>query len=255
MTAQVYLTIDDSPSTSTDALRKFLNRNRIPALFFCRGDMLDLNPGPAIRLVQDGFVLGNHSYSHTPSGQLGADATMEEVERTEALIEAAYIEAGKARPGYYFRFPYVDRGDGDRLERRFGEIVEATEQGRTLRLHAGSARSEDVDMLQDFLQGTEFRQPFALCNHPLYRNPAIAGAADCFFTYTAGDWMLRDVHKGKWAYTSIHDLKKKIDDDPWLMKDGNTGIALFHDHPEIIDVTIELIGYMKDRGTRFLPII
>jgi peptidoglycan/xylan/chitin deacetylase (PgdA/CDA1 family) len=252
MVASVYLTIDDSPSATTDRLTGFLKENNIPALLFCRGDFLEENPGPVIRAIQNGFIIGNHGYSHNPAISLGVEGVMEEIERTEALIESAYIEAGKTRPGYYFRFPYIDRGDGDRLERRFEEITDAVERGSVINLHSEPSGRADVEILQDYLHGTGFCQPFERVNHPLYSNMKIAGAADCLFTFSSCDWMLTPRHKGKWLYASPEDLEVRMANDPWLMKNGNAGIVLFHDQSEIIDETIQMISYMKSCNVNFM---
>jgi len=251
MTANVFLTIDDSPSPVTDRLTDYLKSQRIPALLFCRGDRMEANPGPLIRAIRKGFVIGNHAYSHRPAGELGPDGMMDEIERTEELIEAANIEARVKRPGYYFRFPYVDRGGGDRLEQRFQGIIEDVQKGKAVALHNGQGKAS-VEVLQDFLQGSEFTQPFPGVNHPLYQHKEIAEATDCLFTFTSGDWMMSARHKGKWPYKTLEDLEKRMEDDPWVLRDGNTGIVLFHDQEEIIDATIHLIGYMKSREVKFL---
>lgn len=253
MSPKVYLTIDDSPSSQTGRLTDFLKSGGIPALIFCRGDLLENNPGPIIQAIRKGFVIGNHAFSHRPAGEIGLETMLDEIERTEELIEAAYIEARVKRPGYYFRFPYIDRGDGDRLERRFGEIIEMTKgSGNAFRLHPNPAGRRIVEALQDFLHGSGFIQPFGGVNHPLYLHKEISGAADCLFTFSAGDWMLTRRHKGRWPCKSTEDLEKRMEADPWLLKTGNTGIALFHDQEEIIDETIRLIGYMKSKEVKFL---
>lgn len=250
--AKTYLTFDDNPSPSADKLTDFLYQNNIPAIFFCRGKFIEENPGPIIRAIGKGMVIANHSYSHQPAGDIGVDAVMEEVERTEELIEMAYVEAQVKRHGYYFRFPYVDRGDGDRLERHFEDIIKGAETGKQIELHETAEGRKKVEAIQDFLKGAGFIQPFPEVNHPLYSHKEISDAADCFFTYTSGDWMLTARHKGKWAYKTQADLEKRMEDDPWLFKDGNTGISLFHDQEEIIDATIALVGYMKSREIEFL---
>ncbi len=245
MAHKAYLTIDDSPSPDTDALVDFLSRHDITALLFCRGGLLEEHPAPVVRAIEHGLIIGNHNFSHRPAGDLGVAQTIAEIEQTETLIDAAYRQAGKSRPGRYFRFPYIDRGNGDRLERRFGEITAAPDKALPA--------DENVQALQDYLQREGFTQPFAGVTHPLYQNADIAAAADCLFTYSACDWMLTERHHGQWNYRTIGDLTRKIDDDPHLCRETGPQIALFHDQGGLLQVVVALIRHMTDKGFSFLP--
>lgn len=238
-----WLTIDDSPSPHTDLLTDFLAAHGVPAILFCRGDMLEKNPDAIVRAAGKGMVIANHSYSHRPAGSLAYQEMVEEIEKTERLIDAACRAAGKARAGKYFRFPYLDKGDGDRLERRFSEIV-ADPLGVDLSGNDNSRR------LQDYLTREGFTQPFTGVDHPLYRNPCVADAADCLLTYTSCDWMLTERHRGQWQYKTMDDLTRKIDEDPWLTSHPRQ-IALFHDQPDICDVATGLIRHMINTGFQF----
>ncbi|MCB9989927.1 MAG: polysaccharide deacetylase family protein [Rhodospirillales bacterium] len=247
---KAYLTIDDSPTQQTDVLADYLSERGLQGQFFCRGDRLAQDLEPAVRAVEKGMVLGNHNYSHTPAGALSYDDVIAEIEDTEKLIDAAYHKAGRLRPGKYFRFPYLDKGDGDRLEQRFGAIIEEAAAGRTLDLPG----NEKVRRLQDYLKVQGFTQPYKDITHPLFKNPAIGGGADCMLTYTTGDWMLTARHKGKWDYKTREDLKARIDDDPWLCYEGGAQIVLVHDDPEIGLDVLALLDYMLDKGFTFLSV-
>ena len=244
-TLKAYLTIDDSPTENSDTLVDFLAARNIPAMLFCRGDRLEQNATPMVRAIEKGMVLANHSYSHRAAGTLTYEEVVEEIERTEHLIDTAYRSASTKRPGKYFRFPYLDKGDGDKLEQRFGEII-ANASAIDL------AGDEKVRRLQDYLKKEGFTQPFTGVTHPLYRNKDVAQAADCLFTYSSCDWMLTTRHKGKWDYKTLDDLKHKIDDDPFLCREDGAQITLFHDQPEIERVAVSLIQAMVDKGFAFL---
>ena len=97
-----------------------------------------------------------------------------------------------------------------------------------------------------------FTQPYHGVTHPLYQSGAIAGWADCLITYSSNDWMLTARHKGQWEYKNLDDLKNKMEDDPWLCREGGAQVVLFHDDPEIGQDVIALIGYMLDKGFVFL---
>jgi len=245
MALEAYLTIDDTPSAHTGALTGFLAKKEIPALLFCRGDRMEQNPDPVVHAIEKGMIVANHNYSHRPAGSLSYEEIVGEIEKTESLIDAAYRKAGAIRPGKYFRFPYLDKGDGDRLEQRFDEITK----------NAGNvdlAGDEKVRKIQDYLRAEGFTQPFAGVTHPLYRQKDVAQAADCLFTYSSCDWMLTARHRGKWQYKTIDDLKRKIDDDPFLCREGGVQVTLFHDQPEIDQVAVTLIQHMLDKGFTFL---
>ena len=134
MVHKAYLTIDDSPSAQTDDLTDFLAAHNIQGQFFCRGDRMDQTLDPVVRAIEKGMVIANHSYSHRPAGDLSYAEIVAEIEATERLIEKAYRAAGALRTEKYFRFPYLDRGDGGRLERRFTDIIAAVSAGREISL-------------------------------------------------------------------------------------------------------------------------
>ena len=243
---QCYVTIDDSPTPHTSALCDFLYNHRIPALLFIRGDMVKTYGDKAlIDAVKKGFILGNHSMTHRPFGDLSYDECIDEIEKTEAIITEIYKKAGVARPRRYFRFPYLDRGNGDRIERHFEKS-----NARDINSHP------KVSALQKYLQQQGYTQPFQ-CNHPVYKNSSIANAADCLMTFTSFDWMLLDRHKGQWPYRSIDDLKRRIDDDQMLNKNGIQSIIIMHDkpEPEFPYVFESLIDHMVIKGYEFLSIL
>lgn len=241
-----YLTIDDSPTPYTPDLCDFLLHRGIPALLFIRGDMVDAYGDDAlVRAVKQGFVLGNHSMSHTPFGDMNIEQCCDEIEKVERIIDAVYAKAGVKRGRPYFRFPYLDRGNGDRIERHFEKVSDIDIN-----------TDEKVAALQVFLKSKGFAQPFE-CNHPVYNNPSIRDAADCLMTYTSFDWMMLDRHKGKWDYKSIDDLKVKIDQDKWLNDKDTTSVIIMHDKPEseFPDVFESLIDHMVIKGYEFLSVL
>jgi len=61
----VALTFDDGPNgTYTKQILDILNRYGIDATFFCIGQNVELYPDVAKLIIEEGSVLGNHSYSH-----------------------------------------------------------------------------------------------------------------------------------------------------------------------------------------------
>ncbi len=246
--AEAYLTIDDSPSPRTDQLLDFLAKRDLQALFFCRGDFMELYPAQVINIIQAGHVLGNHLYSHTPASQLGYDAVISEIEKTEALIAQAYKDAGIVKPGSFLRFPYLDRGDGAKNEQRFQEIVTMVQSGSLDPID----EPQDVLKIQKYLKENNYFQPFKDVNHPLYQVAQIREAADCLLTFTSYDWMLSARHLGREVYTNVEQLKEIIDNDSYLLLEDSVNIVLFHDDRDgVISESCALIDHMLACGLNF----
>lgn len=234
MSLNLYLTIDDSPSERTDDLVAFLNERKIPALLFVRGDNMEHHGAAVTRAIKAGMIIGNHSHSHVPAGDMSFEEWCADFEKCEALINAAYAAAGVKRTGHYYRFPYVDRGDGVRVERAFAEHGEG-----------GFTDNEAVARIQGYLHKRGFTQPFT--NMPAgYPSDAV----DCLFTYTSGDWMLTKRHLGLWDYKCVDDLKKKMDSA--LTDEGVHHVVLMHDQAEIFHEVCALIDYLQQKGACFL---
>lgn len=238
MSGTCYLTIDDSPSVHTDEMIDYLVEKKIPALLFVRGDLLEKNFAPIIRAIKHGFVIGNHSYAHKPFGEYTYEQSIEDIEKCDRLIVSAYEQADVERPGKYFRFPYLDRGDGDRTERDFNSFV-----------HININTDERVKNIQSYLKANGYAQPFKT-NHSAYQNQSIASAVDCLMTYSSFDWMLTKRHIGKWDYKNIDDLKQRIDESDMKKFDGN--ITIFHDQDETLHTFKSLIDHMIIKGYKFL---
>lgn len=243
---ECYLTIDDSPTPFTDEMCEYLTERDLPALLFVRGDMIEsYGDESLVRAVKAGFILGNHSLTHRPFGTLDVEECISEIEATEVMINRVYHKAGIKRPGKFFRFPYLDRGNGDRIERHF-EDVNDTDINQDAKVAA----------LQDYLKQEGFYQPFKTC-HPVYNNTSIREAADCLMTYSSYDWMLLDRHRGHWDYKTPKDLTARIDNDVWLNQEEYSSIIIMHDkpEPEFPPVFKTLLDHMLGKGYVFLSIL
>ncbi len=117
------LTFDDGPGPSTPALLDVLAAGSCRATFFLLGQNLQTQLPLAARMVRAGHVLGNHSYSHARPGAIDDAALAHEIERTDALIRAAYALAGQPAPDLIpMRLPYGPQAHDPRpaLLRRLG---------------------------------------------------------------------------------------------------------------------------------------
>jgi peptidoglycan/xylan/chitin deacetylase (PgdA/CDA1 family) len=262
---KAYLTIDDSPSDITDELIDFLHERDIPALIFCRGDYLEANPGPIIRAIEKGFVIGNHLYSHQRSSTLPMQAICDEIDRTEQLIEKAYKDADTLQPIKTIRFPYIDRGMGawfvvpsnisNDQERDIFERLIETGLGNNLSAIPDKDQITKKNQLQNFLKTRGYVVPkFDACSLNWFRNNSdMKTAHDTLITCSSSDWMLTARHLGKWPYPSIDDLQNAIMAD-FKDEPQSAQIFLLHDQTELKRTFINLIDALHANGVEFLHI-
>jgi len=264
MTRAAYLTIDDTPSARTDDLVDALFARNVPAILFCRGDLLDHKREPVIRAIQKGFVVGNHGYTHKRASILGLEATCDSIRKCDAIIDDCYAKAGIPRPGKYYRFAYMDRGMGP----WFVEPDTVPPQGRAYveaMISEGLANDPGVlptaegietkNSLQAFLSALGYIPvPFSGVTHEFYARSEMARAIDAGFTFSTSDWALTARHKGKYGFETIDDLKKALDSDPYLARDDSAHIILAHDQDEIHEVTLALVDHMLNKDFTFKDI-
>lgn len=263
LTSSAYLTIDDSPSTRMDDLVDYLEGKGIPAIFFCRGDHLAENSASAIRALQKGFVLANHAYSHQRSSKKDFSFIVDEIEKTQTVLDEIHAVADVAPRGKYFRFPQLDRGTAGWIVDY--DCYDGKDRAALLAAFAEGLNVESMDRpdeaafdkkkrLQLYLEGAGYTQPFANVTHSWYKNGEIAQAKDCLYTFSNCDWMLTARHLGKWPYKTADDLKAKALNDPWLSLENSVNVLLAHDQAEIIDLTIDLIDDLAENGMKFLEV-
>ncbi|MGY1843701.1 polysaccharide deacetylase family protein [Modestobacter sp. SYSU DS0875] len=98
----VALTFDDGPSPqNTPDLLDVLASRGVKATFFVRGDHASRHPDLVRRIVAEGHVVGNHTWSHPDLSQLSPAGRVAEVERATQTI----VDATGTRP-CFFRGPF-----------------------------------------------------------------------------------------------------------------------------------------------------
>ena len=101
----VALTFDDGPSsTRTPALLDLLNSYNVKATFFMLGEMIEKYPGIARRVLDDGHLIGNHSYNHPRLILKSPGFIRDQIEKTDSLIH--WLGQEKVE---YFRPPYSSK--------------------------------------------------------------------------------------------------------------------------------------------------
>ena len=229
---KAYLTIDDSPSPDTEKLVDFLTARHIPALLFVRGALLEQNPSAIEYEITKGLRIGNHSYAHKPAGDMQPQDWADDLEKCDHLIEAAYARCGISRPAKYYRFPYIDRGDGCKIEQ-----IDS----------AGIVENNKTSILQQYLHDQGFSQPFADMPSSYPSN-----TVDCLYTFTARDWMLNDTHRGRQPIKTREDLIARAEQDEGLKVADHPHIFLLHDQPGIFEDVCALIDYFCENNFEFL---
>ncbi|MEK8132089.1 polysaccharide deacetylase family protein [Paenibacillus filicis] len=84
---QIALTFDDAPdATYTPQILDVLKAHKIRATFFLIGSQAEKHPAIVKRIVQEGHVIGNHSYSHPLFTKLSQDSFQQQITRSESIL-------------------------------------------------------------------------------------------------------------------------------------------------------------------------
>jgi cellulose synthase/poly-beta-1,6-N-acetylglucosamine synthase-like glycosyltransferase/peptidoglycan/xylan/chitin deacetylase (PgdA/CDA1 family) len=121
---QLVLSFDDGPSEPyTGELLDTLKKLKAPALFFLVGQQIIRFPDLVDRMVADGHLIGNHTYSHPHLGDLTPREAEIELNTNQRLIEGF---TGRRTP--LFRSPYeADVNDID--EKMFSALQPGLQAG------------------------------------------------------------------------------------------------------------------------------
>jgi peptidoglycan/xylan/chitin deacetylase (PgdA/CDA1 family) len=84
----IYLTFDDGPGPDTPKFLDLLAQYDIPATFFVTGRAVTANPATAVRIVEDGHTIANHTWNHPRLSALSNEGIRSEFIRTTAVIES-----------------------------------------------------------------------------------------------------------------------------------------------------------------------
>ncbi|SHI68285.1 Peptidoglycan/xylan/chitin deacetylase, PgdA/CDA1 family [Geosporobacter subterraneus DSM 17957] len=83
-----YLTFDDGPSSNTIKILDILKKYEIKATFFVIGSETESSKKIYRRIVEEGHVIGNHTYSHNYNKiYASVENFMEDIWKLEALLE------------------------------------------------------------------------------------------------------------------------------------------------------------------------
>ncbi|MEL3973124.1 polysaccharide deacetylase family protein [Rossellomorea oryzaecorticis] len=107
----VLLTIDDAPDKHALKMAEDLKAIDAPAIFFVNGHFLDTPEEKEIlkKIYDMGFVIGNHTYSHSALPDLSLEKQKEEIISLSDLVESITGERPK-----FFRAPFGQNTDYSR---------------------------------------------------------------------------------------------------------------------------------------------
>lgn len=85
---KIALTFDDGPSVFTLEVLDLLKKYNAKATFFCIGKNIEAHPEILQRIIEEGHLVGNHSYSHSKFFDFYTyPAIIEELQKTDKLLE------------------------------------------------------------------------------------------------------------------------------------------------------------------------
>lgn len=99
---QVALTFDDGPRPLyTERLLDGLKERGVRATFFVIGEKVEGNEAILKRMVEEGHVIGNHTYSHVQLSTVDYETGLEEIKKTnEAIYNACGVMPEYIRPPF-----------------------------------------------------------------------------------------------------------------------------------------------------------
>ena len=97
---RLYLTFDAGyENGNTPAILDALKKHQAPAAFFVVGNFLETSPDLVRRMVEEGHIVGNHTYHHPDMSQISSLESFEE--ELASLEELFYSITGEEMAKYY----------------------------------------------------------------------------------------------------------------------------------------------------------
>ena len=159
------LTFDDGPDPdSTPVLLDILGRHNIKALFFCKGRNAEKHPSLMERIVREGHITGNHTWSHLNGWTSSVKSYLDDVDMASAITSVKWFRPpfGRLRYFQYRRLkkkyrilfwdimPY-DFDDSFTPEDSLKVLLKKIRPGSIIVLH-DNGRASSVVFLESFLK-------------------------------------------------------------------------------------------------------
>jgi peptidoglycan/xylan/chitin deacetylase (PgdA/CDA1 family) len=167
---KIALTFDDGPSEFTLDVLELLKKYNAKGAFFCIGKNIETHPEIIQKIIAEGHLVGNHSYSHSMFFDFyHEDKVIEELRKTDKLLEKfTSKKINFFRPPYGVTTPSIRRAlkktghkvigwnirslDGGTKNQNliFNRIIKRVSPGGIVLLH--DTASHSVLVLEQFLQ-------------------------------------------------------------------------------------------------------
>jgi peptidoglycan-N-acetylglucosamine deacetylase len=212
-----YLTIDDSPSKDFKKKVDYLLKKNIPAIFFCRGDLIEKREKEIIYAIKKGFIIGNHSYNHPHFSQLSFEDETEQIKKTDKIINNIYKKAG-LKSKKIFRFPYGDKGN-----------------------------NKTIKKLQQVLKNLIYRQPeWHGITYKWFKDRKLDKNYDCYWTCDIKEWCLKGNYNED--IKTFNDVLKRINK---TRNSNSNEIILMHDHEQTTKYFFKIIDELIKKDFKF----
>ena len=133
----IAITFDDGPSINTLLVLDLLKKYEVKAAFFCIGKNIEKHPELLTKIIQEGHIVGNHSFSHSPFFDFfRKKRVIQELENTNALILKI-----TGKNVFFFRPPY---GITNPSIRKALEVSKYRVIGWNIRSMDGLIKSESI---------------------------------------------------------------------------------------------------------------
>jgi peptidoglycan/xylan/chitin deacetylase (PgdA/CDA1 family) len=170
---KIAITFDDGPNEMTVLVLYVLKKYNAKATFFCIGKNIEAHPDILKKIIDEGHIVGNHSYSHSPFFDFfRKNQVIAEIRQTDALIESVLGKKTTLfRPPYGVTNPSIRRAlavtkhkaigwnirslDGVVKKEEFllNRIIKRIKPGGIVLLHDKSIQTANVlEQLLSFLQ-------------------------------------------------------------------------------------------------------
>lgn len=101
---KIYLTFDDGPTPEiTEWVLEELKKHNVKATFFCIGNNIQKHPELFQKIINEGHVIGNHTYDHMNGWKTETKTYLENIRLCEKQIQKSLIENLQSK---IFRPPY-----------------------------------------------------------------------------------------------------------------------------------------------------
>ncbi|WP_304200672.1 polysaccharide deacetylase family protein [Flavobacterium alvei] len=101
---KIYLTFDDGPTPEiTEWVLEELKKHNVKATFFCIGNNIQKHPELFQKVINEGHVIGNHTYDHMNGWKTETKTYLENIRLCEKQIQKSLIENLQSK---IFRPPY-----------------------------------------------------------------------------------------------------------------------------------------------------